>query len=359
MTRRPAILSGRLASTLSAILLLLGAAAPASAQLGSGWMQYTPEKSVQLRGAGARYTNENGIETFRIAPGDERSEMRVQNDHRSGRWQFEGWVNIKPGINGGCVHQVFKFLMIVAYSNDGGELRQHSYQRLAATGVFGKWVRVNTIHDADAGRAEVYIDGTLRGTVSSASPGPNGWYHKYGIYNSSSTNPEVQWRDVKFFRGPGTSPPPNAPAPDGGPAAQDAGRDVQVVVADAAAPPADTASGAGGAGGAGGGGNGGAAGSSGGAGAGGSGRGGSGGGGGGSAGGAGAGSGGAPGAGGSPPGAGGAPPPDPGPAPVRPPRSGGSCNASGGDVSSGGLALMVLLGGVVALARRGRGVRRQ
>jgi len=194
-------------------LVLLGLPGVARAQVGSGWTEFFPMKTIQLRGAGAKYDNTGGIETFRIAPGDERSEMRIHDDHRTGKWQFEGWVNIPPGINGGSVHQVFKFLMIVGYSNDGGELRQHSQQRLNATGVFGQWVRVNTIHDADAGRAEVYINGTLRGTVVSKSPGPNGWYHKYGIYNSSGSNPEVRWRDVKFFHGPGTVPPPST---DGG-----------------------------------------------------------------------------------------------------------------------------------------------
>jgi hypothetical protein len=181
------------------LVTVLGGAA--EAQIGSGWTEFTPEKTVQLRGAGARYTNENGIETFSTEPGDERAEARIVDDHRSGTWQFEGWVNVKAGVNGGCVHQVFKFLMIVAYPDGGGELRQHSYQRLNATGVYDKWVRVNTIHDADAGRADVYIDGTWRGMVRSNSPGPEGWYHKYGIYNSSGTRPVVKWRDVKFWKG--------------------------------------------------------------------------------------------------------------------------------------------------------------
>jgi MYXO-CTERM domain-containing protein len=137
---------------------------------------------------------------------------------------------VKAGVNGGCIHQVFKFLMIVVYPNDGGEFRQHSYQRLAATGLYDKWVRVNTIHDPDAGRADVYIDGTWRGMTESKSPGPEGWYHKYGIYNSSGTRPVVQWRNVRFFKdgkgGPTASasdggPPPN---PDGG-----AGPDVRIV----------------------------------------------------------------------------------------------------------------------------------
>ena len=204
-----------------AMVLVGGLAGKAQAQIGSGWTEFTPMKNVQLRGAGARYTNENGIETFSIQPGDERAEMRVENDHRTGAWQFEGWVKVGPGVTGGSVHQVFKFLMIVAYPDNGGELRQHSYQRLNATGITNQWVRVNTIHDADAGRADVYINGTFRGMVRSTSPGPNGWYHKYGIYNSSGTRPVVQWREVKFFRG-GKSDP-TAPAPDAGPMVGDGG----------------------------------------------------------------------------------------------------------------------------------------
>lgn len=213
------------------VALAMGATAgSARAQIGTGWTEYFPMKNIQLRGAGARYTNENGIETFSTQPGDERSEARIVNDHRTGTWQFEGWVNVKAGVNGGCIHQVFKFLMIVVYPNDGGEFRQHSYQRLAATGLYDKWVRVNTIHDPGAGRADVYIDGTWRGMTESKSPGPEGWYHKYGIYNSSGTRPVVQWRNVRFFKdgkgGPTDSasdggPPPN---PDGGP-----GPDVRIV----------------------------------------------------------------------------------------------------------------------------------
>jgi hypothetical protein len=213
---------------LTAALVVLGAGAgPARAQIGRGWTEFFPEKTVQLRGPGARHSVENGIETFSIQPGDERAETRVHDDHRTGTWQFEGWVNVEPGVEGGSVHQVFKFLMIVAYPDGAGELRQHSYQRLGATGIYNQWVRVNTIHDADAGRADVYINGTWRGMVRSASPGPNGWYHKYGIYNSSSTRPVVKWRDVRFWKD-GTGDP-SASAPDAGMGAADARPDATPV----------------------------------------------------------------------------------------------------------------------------------
>ena len=226
MLYRPMVSRGvRLAPLVA--LALAAMAGSARAQMGTGWTEFFPMKNIQLRGAGAKYTNENGIETFSTQPGDERAEARIVDDHRTGTWQFEGWVNVKAGVSGGCIHQVFKFLMIVAYPNDGGEFRQHSYQRLAATGMYDKWVRVNTIHDADAdaGRADVYIDGTWRGMTPSNSPGPEGWYHKYGIYNSSGTRPVVQWRNVRFFKGgkggqmataSDGGPPAPPPSADGG-----------------------------------------------------------------------------------------------------------------------------------------------
>jgi hypothetical protein len=227
MTCRSFIVPGALAAALA-----MAVPERADAQVGSGWTQFSPMKSIQLRGAGARYTNEGGIETFSTKPGDERAEARIHDDHTSGRWQFEGWVKVSPGVNGGCVHQVFKFLMIVAYPNDGGELRQHSYQNLGTTGAYDRWVRINTIHDATAKRAEIYIDGVLKGTMDkTASGGADGWYHKYGIYNSSGTSPVIQWKEVKFFKGePGTSGPPV----DGSAGPPDAGVDVRVEGIDAA-----------------------------------------------------------------------------------------------------------------------------
>jgi hypothetical protein len=89
--------------------------------------------------------------------------------------------------------------------------------------------------------------------VASKSPGPNGWYHKYGIYNSSGTNPEVRWKEVKVFHGPGTVPPAST---DGGVATRDAAGPDVAPLADAAgagsSAGSDAASASGGSGGAGG-----------------------------------------------------------------------------------------------------------
>src|SRR5687767_5754477 len=110
-----------LARTL-ALGTLCAAATTASAQIGSGWRQDFPSKSIQLRGEGTRYTNSGGIETFIMTDSDERSEMRVQNDYTSGRKQFEGMLRASYG-QGTSMHQVFKFVMVVYYPTLGGELQ--------------------------------------------------------------------------------------------------------------------------------------------------------------------------------------------------------------------------------------------
>jgi hypothetical protein len=182
-----------------AFMALLGSDMEISAQVGPGnWIPYTPRKTIQLRGTTATYRDSGGIETFTMRRGDERSEMRVQNDYKTGINQFEGHVRVFAG-QGTSVHQVFKFLMIVAYPNNGGELRQHSYQQLGTTGIFGKWVRVNTIHNTSTRKADIYIDGQLKGTMDDKDPdSPGGWYCKYGVYNTSDFS-QAEWRDVTYF----------------------------------------------------------------------------------------------------------------------------------------------------------------
>lgn len=181
------------------------------AQVGEGyWRPYHPAITVQERGAGARYAKVDGIESFTISGNDERCEARVQDDYRTGVRQFEGYVRIRAGSGGtsgnagpsagACIHQVFKFLMIVVYNLEGGRLHQHSQMNLQTRQVYGRWVRINTIHDVGRRRAEVWIDGERKLTFAAGtSGGPNGFYHKYGVYNGSASNPFIEWRDVRYW----------------------------------------------------------------------------------------------------------------------------------------------------------------
>jgi hypothetical protein len=189
--------------------------------LTEGWTGYQPEKSLQFEGgdtsggitshpegatisdAHCTYTNSGGIELFKMTKNPagvrQRCEMRVKNSYRTGSQQFEGDVRVTAG-DGTCVHQVFKFLMLVAYPQNGGELHQHS-QTFLAGGVFGKWVHVNTVHDTAAGKVDIYIDCVKKLTISQSAPdAADGWYHKYGVYNLGGPYAQSEWRGVRFYR---------------------------------------------------------------------------------------------------------------------------------------------------------------
>jgi hypothetical protein len=136
----------------------------------------------------------------------QRCEVRVHNDYTTGANQFEGDVRITQGDNT-CVHQVFLFLMLVAYPSNGGELSEHSSNFLQA-GVFGKWVHVNTIHDTKTHMANVYLDCQLKYTMYDSPPqSSGGWYNKYGLYGIQNIPPvgdvsQAEWKNVKYYRQP-------------------------------------------------------------------------------------------------------------------------------------------------------------
>jgi hypothetical protein len=200
-----------------------GPAAPSACPaVTAGWMEYQPEKSLQFEGssgaatgitshpagmtlsdAHCTYSDSGGIELFKMTKNPagvrQRCEMRVKNGYRTGSNQFEGDVRVTAG-DGTCVHQVFKFLMLVAYPQNGGELHQHS-QTFLASGVFGKWVHVNTVHDTAAGKVDIYIDCVKKLTINQSAPdAADGWYHKYGVYNLGGAVAQSEWRNVRFYR---------------------------------------------------------------------------------------------------------------------------------------------------------------
>jgi hypothetical protein len=190
--------------------------------LTGGWMEYQPEKSLQFEGSSGSttgitshpagmtlsddhctYSDSGGVELFRMTKNPagvrQRCEMRVKNGYRTGSNQFEGDVRVTAG-DGTCVHQVFKFLMLVAYPQNGGELHQHS-QAFLASGVFGKWVHVNTVHDTAAGKVDIYLDCVKKLTINQSPPdAADGWYNKYGVYNLGGAVAQSEWRNVRFYR---------------------------------------------------------------------------------------------------------------------------------------------------------------
>jgi hypothetical protein len=189
--------------------------------LTAGWMPYQPTAIVQFEDgtyttgpAGTdmhspycTYTNSGGIELFKMlkdpAGRIQRCEERVQNEYTSGSNQFEGDVRVTAG-NATCVHQVFLFLMLDAFPGNGGELHDRTGPVLSS-GVFGKWVHVNTIHHVASGGADIYLDCVKKVTVKANPPTGTGWYNKYGVYAVNHAPPvdpmaQSEWKNVKFYR---------------------------------------------------------------------------------------------------------------------------------------------------------------
>ena len=183
--------------------------------LTSGWTRYYPTRTVQFQGAGSNdeycsYRNDGGVEHFQLDKNPalliQRCEARVNNDYLSGKNQFEGDVLVAEADNM-CVHQVFNFLMIVAYPQDGGEFHEHSGSFLKS-GMFGRWVHVNTIHDTAAHTVQIYLD-CVRTYDKGDSPAPSdaGWYDKYGLYGIQGLPPQeptsiVEWTNVAYYQQP-------------------------------------------------------------------------------------------------------------------------------------------------------------
>ena len=177
-------------------------------QIGSGWTQYFPAKTLQQENSVgySSYTDVNGVETFKLWANPQRSrqrcEIRVQDDYTSGTTQFEGDFHVTrfDGTESGddvCIAQVWLSMMMSVSGVNDGSMRQHS--GFFADHLLGRWVRMNVYHDATNHQGEVWLDGVK--VWSGPTKKSNPFYHKYGLYNEADKNPEVQWKQVKFFRG--------------------------------------------------------------------------------------------------------------------------------------------------------------
>jgi hypothetical protein len=184
----------------------------AYAQVGSGWSQISFSKSAHYGGSwGGHYSNSGGVETFWIRSGEQRAEIKMGPSWTSGHYQFQGEVNTRSGSGGSggsSVHQIFGIagrssdaaqLRVVSASSGSYKMQTDNHPNITvATGVYGKWVRVNAYHDANANRMYYYINGSQK--FSGVDGGNATHYFKYGIYLRGETNPQAQWRSVRMYR---------------------------------------------------------------------------------------------------------------------------------------------------------------
>jgi len=217
--------------TLLAGVLAVGVATTAQAQLGSGWRQRAIEGYIDVQSSGnhtqhdvntsftfngARYTTVNGdgalkrFELISTASNRVEHDSDYHYDNVSGKTQFEGEVQIFPGVSQQSVVQVFgggaggPALMIKGYGRNNGSLvlTKNTSVDLITDCFSGKWVKINIIHDVSAHHMELYINGALAWEGADSGSGYTGGYNiKYGLYGSlTAASAKVEWRNVKIWR---------------------------------------------------------------------------------------------------------------------------------------------------------------
>lgn len=221
------------------ILGVLGVSETAHAQLGSGWVSYSPTKKIHLDDesglqtfnwtasksvcspvcADYNYTSSNDTETFRLFDNrTNRSEIRLQNEYSTGSRQFEGYVTFYAPLDDESLMQIFGStsgatqMMIRGYAADGGSMRGAG--QTLATNIYGVELRVNVIHlQEDAGnKILIYINGVKKAEIADNEAVTN--YHKYGNYGTLRTDEAiVKWRRARFFRD-GSAPSGGGTAPN-------------------------------------------------------------------------------------------------------------------------------------------------
>ena len=223
-------------------LALVVMAAEGQAQLGSGWVEYKPERKIHLvdfessfrkgmqsldwkpnaemgspkPASSYAYDEKSDTETFTLFDKRaNRSEIRLHHDYGTGSRQFEGYVTFFPPLNDESLFQVWGSdegatqMMIRGFAAHGGELRIANAivkgMPRVATNCYNREIKVNVIHlQEDVGnKFMVFLDDQkvlefADGEHPRNNNGKN--YHKYGCYGTLKTDGAVvKWRKVRHF----------------------------------------------------------------------------------------------------------------------------------------------------------------
>lgn len=209
-----------------------------NAQIGSGWLQYFPEKKVHLADprekhnsftwatevvhgnptfASYTFDSVKNTETFKLFENrSNRSEIRLFNDYEFGSRQFEGYVTFYAPLNDESLMQIWGSetgateMMIRGFAENGGSIGinyKNGTPRVLSN-CYGREIKVNVIHlQEDVGnKIAVYLDNVkVLEFDDNEKPTNNNKmnYHKYGCYGTIKAgheNPVVQWRNVRHFR---------------------------------------------------------------------------------------------------------------------------------------------------------------
>jgi len=209
--RRTILISGLLACVVAAGSLV-AAAGTASAVIGTGWTEITPDYKLDHPPGRTRHTLTNGEHHFWIYktdpstyPGRDsgpRSELRFYNDYRTGQAQFEADIKIVSGCRRASVAQIFgaqgRSTAFMAFVMD--DSLNHYSGAAFYSPVYDRYIRLNLLHNTSTRQVTVYVNGQNRGSF--ADHGSANHYFKAGVYHQEgmSARCDVYMKNIRIFK---------------------------------------------------------------------------------------------------------------------------------------------------------------
>ena len=179
------------------------------ASTGSGYHMNYPGTSTSITDGGGKYTYSNGIRTFQLLDTSRNRVEYVFDDFYTTKRQLQCDVLVSSPSTSESIMQMFchdpdgPYLLIKEYSSSGGYLRVTgdgvTTGTTIATGVYGVWVRLNTIHNKSSNLTQVYVNGTKK-FQQGWGPGVS-YYDKFGCYGSLTTSSaKIQFKNVTYYK---------------------------------------------------------------------------------------------------------------------------------------------------------------
>ena len=218
---------GKTAYGLMIALAMIAGATTVNAQIGTGWTHISPSthivvsstgsgyhmnypgSSTSISDGGGRYTYVNGIRTFQLLDTSRNRVEFVFDDFYSDKRQLQLTAMVSSPANNESILQLFchqpdgPYLLIKESNSSSGSLRVVgdgvTTSTTIATGIYGVWVRLNTIHNKSANLTQVYVNGTKK-FQQGWGPGTS-YYDKFGCYGTLTTSSaKIQFKSVTYFK---------------------------------------------------------------------------------------------------------------------------------------------------------------
>lgn len=121
-------------------------------------------------------------------------------------WQFEAYGFIPNGTSGVSIMQIHgensPVITVLTLRVYNGTLMNYE-QTAIEPEIYDRWIKYNVIHDADAKRLTVFLDGVKKLEYVDHQ-GPSKFYFKCGVYagniHQASYYMESRWRNITVLK---------------------------------------------------------------------------------------------------------------------------------------------------------------